>query len=125
MPAALDRINKIYRIFSWVVGSDFNHGRHGIHGRKTWVVAWVAEGQDCPSSLAREAGKVGSVDNPVHSGGCVKYPVLFGIWSLKLRVYPPLVFGVYPLSGGGVRGTEAREIKKNLTFCVTFSKSPY
>ncbi|MEJ6779934.1 MAG: hypothetical protein QNK86_10725, partial [Akkermansiaceae bacterium] len=26
------------------------------HGRKTWVVAWVAEGQECPSSLAREAG---------------------------------------------------------------------
>jgi hypothetical protein len=33
--------------------------------------------------------EIGSVDTPVHSGGCVKQAVLLGIWSLKLRVYPP------------------------------------
>ena len=39
---------------------------------------WVAEGQECPSSLGR-------VGTHVHSGGCVIRLVLLGIWSLLLR----------------------------------------
>jgi hypothetical protein len=45
--------------------------------RKLGLRAWVAEGQECPSSLGlrhvpREAEGIGSVDTLVHCGGYVK-----------------------------------------------------
>ncbi|MEJ6780049.1 MAG: hypothetical protein QNK86_11310 [Akkermansiaceae bacterium] len=45
--------------------------------RRLGLLAWVAEGQECPSSLARVAGKVWSVDNarfnscPTEEEGCI------------------------------------------------------